>query len=147
MIKFKFLLFSLILSTFSFSQNGRIFFQYDLAGNQIVRSFCGSCKFSDKNDISEIEDKEYIKSYSEDFISYYPNPVKDELYVKWNNIDDNYVINFEIYNSLGSLILKKEINKEQNKITINLNNSSSGYLVGILFYSNGRKESFKIIKE
>lgn len=58
----------------------QIHFEYDVAGNQILRSWCSSCESrmnkNQEKDIAEINDSDLQKFFPEDIISYYPNPVK-----------------------------------------------------------------------
>ena len=68
----------------------KIRFEYDEAGNQILRTWCTSCSSRITNepekDFSKLEDSDLQKFFPQDVISYYPNPVKEELYLKWDII-------------------------------------------------------------
>lgn len=70
----------------SYSQN-KILFEYDTAGNQIQRVLCINCEpgrgriAQNKKEITELTSEDLIKTYPGDLISYYPNPVKEELYL------------------------------------------------------------------
>ncbi len=98
---------------FGFSQftsaQDRIIFSYDNAGNQITRSLCLQCttlKNSPKpKEIIALKEEDLQKFFPEDVISYYPNPVKEELYLKWELKDENLV------NSIPSIWIEWAIAK------------------------------------
>ena len=97
----------LFLSSLSFGQ--KIAFNYDDAGNQIQRYICTSCHSRKTNDTDyktpeSLTDKDLIKDDLYGQISYYPNPVKEELYVKWHNKVDNQVTKIELYSISGQLV-------------------------------------------
>ena len=75
----------------------KINFSYDSAGNQIVRSLCISgCNPAGKSvdevkEVQALTDEDLLKFSKQDVISYYPNPVKEQLYLKWELINDNKV--------------------------------------------------------
>ena len=75
---------------------------------------------------------------NKDFISIYPNPIKDDLFIK----SDKEIQKVEIYNLLGKLVIKKE--KERFN-QINLSQLQTGVYL-IRFYSEGNIISKKIIK-
>ncbi len=143
-----FFFFIFLMSIVSKAQD-KIIFEYDLAGNQVVRRFCTSCKFSngDIKDIEEITEQDLIKSFPEDIISYYPNPVKDELYIKWEIINDNVVKEIQLFDVNGKLL--STINNLENTNNTNLQFSvlpANIYLL-LLVYKNGEIKSIKIVKE
>ena len=77
------------------AQVPKIHFDYDDFGNQIRRELCANCPLRISNqpqkEISEIKQEDLQKFSSQDVISYYPNPVKEELYLKWDLIKNNTV--------------------------------------------------------
>lgn len=147
-MKLFYTIFSILTLNFCLAQD-KIIFEYDQAGNQIVRRFCTSCRFSneDSKDIEEITEHDLIKSFPEDVISYYPNPVKDELYIKWELINDNVVKEIQLYDVGGKLLTT--INNLENTNYTNLQFSElpvNIYLV-LMVYKNGDIKSIKIVKE
>lgn len=136
-----------IFYSFSVNAQNRILFSYDGLGNQIRRVICLNCTTSKIVSPSELTDADLIKSDVSDQISYYPNPVREELYVKWTLIDEKKVENISVYNMTG--ILLKQFN--------NLNADTlqaipfSGYPEGmyevVLIYNNGEKKALKILKK
>ncbi|WP_099711343.1 T9SS type A sorting domain-containing protein [Flavobacterium sp. 9] len=130
----------------------KIGFEYDTAGNQIRRFLCVNClpstgKTADVKEIDSLQEKDLQKFFSEDVISYYPNPVKEELYLKWQLSDDNVMSSIEVINMNGQ-ILKRMSNLEQ-LTTQNLafGAYSSGIYLIVLNYSNGKQKTIKIMKQ
>ena len=82
----------------------KILFSYDNAGNQIKRELCINCP-SGTGKTTNVKPKEIIalteddlqKFFPDDLISYYPNPVKEELYLKWELKDENLVNSIQVY--------------------------------------------------
>ncbi len=136
-------------SLFSLGQI-KLNFEYDNAGNQIRRSVCSGCRLASNQkvtDIANLTNKDMIKDFPEDLISYYPNPVKEELYLKWELKDNNKITEIHIYNLSGQLL--KSIQKLENQSTqaIAFQEYPQGNYVLLLLYSNGEQKSLKIIKQ
>jgi flagellar hook assembly protein FlgD len=138
------------LLLFCFGINGMaqsVTFEYDAAGNQIKRQYSLSGRYSSEpiKEYKDVTNEDLIKFFPEDVISYYPNPVKDELYLKWELINENKVLNIQIYNINGQVI--KTINNiEENKTIISFQEYTSGTYLVNLNYSSGEQKSIKIIK-
>lgn len=132
-----------------FSQ--KIRFEYDAAGNQILRKWCPSCLSRDSNEvfkeISNLDDSDLKKFFPEDVISYYPNPVKEELYIKWDLINNNAVSKIEIYSFSGQLVSSiGSLEKEESKM-ISFQDYPVGSFLVLLHYTNGEQKSITIIKQ
>ncbi|WP_264538120.1 T9SS type A sorting domain-containing protein [Flavobacterium sp. N1736] len=145
----------LFLSTFAISTaQSKILFSYDTAGNQIKRELCISgCVTSKKvndsvKDIESLVQGDLLKFASEDTFSYYPNPVKEELYLKWKISDENNIQNIQVYNISGQVLTSFKKGKSGDD---NQNISFSNYPIGIyminLVYKNGDEKTIKIIKQ
>lgn len=141
------------ISYISTAQNN-LMFSYDNAGNQIKRELCISeCFASKKADkpVKEVEDltqEDLLKFSPEDAISYYPNPVKEELYLTWQPIGDNNVKTIKIYNINGQLIDSFKQNKsENNSQNISFNRYPNGIYLIELLYKDGDQKTIKIIKQ
>lgn len=145
------LLFSFLFFTFIGNSQQRIIFSYDSAGNQTNRviCLCGSRIANDTIQTKTIEtltNEDLIKDEIYDQISYYPNPVLDELYVKWNNSDKSYVIKIELYNMNGqSLKSYSDLSRTQ-ITTIPFHNYPNGMYHVVLIYNNGEKKTLKVVK-
>lgn len=125
----------------------KIHFDYDVAGNQITREFCLTCLAkSNSKDISELTDSDLLKFLPEDNFSYYPNPVKEELFLKWDNFNTIKISNIKLFSSNGALL--KLFEKQENLISQNIlfRDYPNGLYVIILSYTNGEEKSIKIIK-
>ena len=95
----------LIVPLLTNGQN-KMIFEYDQSGNQIKRQLCINCPIPDRkaeNDIYSDEDN-LLKFFDEDVISYYPNPVKEVLFIKWKITYDSKVYTIKIYTLNGQLL-------------------------------------------
>lgn len=149
----KFLLILFLLSSLAYKINAQtIRFEYDTAGNQIKRSICGTCKIDTgkKEQIKEITalvEEDLQKFSPEDSFSYYPNPVREELYLKWELANDNYIKSLQIYNFNGQLLKSFSQSNSNNSQTISFQSYPSGIYLIDLHYSNGEQKTIKIIKK
>lgn len=134
------------------SSQTRIIFTYDSAGNQTVRKLCLNCneyKHSEEQpkEVKEIEEEDLLTFFDEDVISYYPNPVKEELYLRWELINENKVSKIDIYNLNGKIIKSYiDLDKDNSKNISFQEYPPSTYLV-VLYYTNGEQKSITIVKE
>jgi hypothetical protein len=145
------LLLFLGLSLLVKAQN-KITFDYDIAGNQIVRELCISCnktsyKTTAPKEIAALQEEDLQKFSAEDLISYYPNPVKEELFLKWELANNNTVSSLQVYNINGQE-LQSYVNLEKtNTKNLPFQVYPSGAYLIVFFYSNGEQKSIKIIKQ
>lgn len=148
----------LLLILFCFSLNGmaqnldRVIFEYDSAGNQIIRRFCINCStFRNTNDsikdFSELKEEDLLKFSPTDNISYYPNPVSEELYLKWELINDVKVSRIDVYNINGQLIKSFSNLTNENNKTIPFQELPVGTYSILLLYSNSEQKPIIIIKK
>lgn len=144
------LLFCMLLFT---RAQGKLKFTYDpLTGNQITRELCFGCPNVAKpsKDIQEIEaiTEEDLQKFSPgDEISYYPNPVKEELYLKWEVIDQNTISSIQVYNITGQVLKNYAGNDNAGNINIPFQDYSNGVYLIQLNYSKGDSKTIKIIKQ
>jgi len=128
----------------------KIKFSYDTAGNQTSRILCPNCPPETGKQIKEIEaltDEDLEKFSEEDVISYYPNPVKEELYLKWELTDDNYVTSIQIFSMTGQVLTTYQATKKNNTQNILFQSYPSGVYVVLLNYKSGDPKTIKIIKQ
>lgn len=133
----------------------KITFTYDNAGNQTARVLCLSGCTSKSSaiskdtvkDIAAITDEDLEKFYPSDQISYYPNPVKEELFLKWQQAEKNSVSSIAVYGLNGQVL--QTYSKTENINTKNI--SFQSYPIGIyivaLIYTSGEQKTIKIIKQ
>lgn len=141
----------LLLTTLVFSQN-KILFEYDKSGNQVSRTLCINCLQAGKSaatttETALLETGDLQKFFPEDVISYYPNPVKEELYLKWELINENKVSEIQLFTLNGQLLTTISKLKTTNTQTIPFTNYPSGTYLLLLIYTNGDQKTIKIIKE
>ena len=149
MNKFPLLLILLLFTVFYNTQAQTISFDYDTAGNQTTRTLCLLCqsKKGDTKEIVALTEEDMQKFYPEDVISYYPNPVKEELYLKWELINDNYVSSIKVYDLNGRMIDSYTNLDNNNNQNVFFQRFPNGIYIVVLVYSNKEEKSIKIIKE
>lgn len=140
--------FLLVISGFVCQAQDRITFSYDDAGNQIQRKLCINCSTSKMaKEITALEESDLLKFSSKDAISYYPNPVKEELYLQWELIDGNSLSLIQVYGLNGQILQSfSNLNKKDNQ-NIAFQSYPTGMYVVLLSYKNGEQKSIKIIKK
>lgn len=146
-----FLFFSIFFFNIIQAQDFKIKFTYDSAGNQTKRELkLGGANRPTKNEakeISELVEEDLQKFFPEDVISYYPNPVREELFLKWELIDENKVSTIAVYTTSGQLMKSyKQLETKQNQI-IPFQELPEGIYSIILYYTNGEEKFIKIIKK
>jgi hypothetical protein len=144
------LLFLLFLLSFSSNAQTKIKFSYDNAGNQTSRILCMGCPPETGKQIKEIEalvDEDLKKFSTEDLFSYYPNPVKEELYLKWELTNDNYVTSIQVISMEGQVLNAYQASKTNNTQNILFQSYPSGIYVVLLHYKSGDPKTIKIIKQ
>lgn len=140
------------LSAFANAQQ-KITFSYDSAGNQIVRNLCLSgCASTGKSvkDVKEMEavtDDDLLKFSKEDVISYYPNPVKEQLYLKWELINDNKVSSIIVYGMSGQILQTFSRTESADNQVVSFGEYPRGVYLVVLNYKNGDQKTIKIIKQ
>ena len=142
----------LILLTYSLvihAQTKKISFEYDAAGNQVKRSLIFETNKTDvvAKEKEAIIEEDLQKFFPEDVLSYYPNPVREELYLKWQLTNENYVKALQIYSFNGQKIRSYSQSNTDNSLTIPFQSYPSGVYLIILEYSNGEQKTIKIIKK
>ncbi|MDA6071859.1 T9SS type A sorting domain-containing protein [Flavobacterium sp. AC] len=130
----------------------KIKFSYDaFTGSQVNRTLCINCLSSktSKNteEIEAIEEEDLLKFSPTDVISYYPNPVKEELYLKWDLINENFVTSIVVTGINGQSLLSYKNQKEVNSQNIPFQNLPTGVYIVSLTYNNGEQKTIKIIKQ
>jgi len=142
----------LVILLFSFITNAqKLNFSYDNAGNQINRVLCMSnCSAKPAKEVKEIEalvEEDMEKFFPEDVISYYPNPVKEELFLKWIISEDNYVSSIDIVSMAGQMLKQYHTTSGTDNQNIPFQEYPTGVYIVLLKYSNGEQKSIKIIKK
>lgn len=145
-IKFTATLFFLYIGC-AFSQN-TLSFNYDSAGNQTVREIiCINCSVGGKiaSESSQEENLEQSKEHTQ--ISFYPNPVQEELYIKWVNEDNQFATSIEVYSLQGQMMYTQQNLSETDNTTIQFQSYAQGMYSVFLIYNNNEKKVLKVIKK
>ncbi|ALM48931.1 hypothetical protein AMR72_08545 [Flavobacterium psychrophilum] len=139
----------LLISTVSYSQH-TLSFSYDNAGNQTKRELiCISCRTSnsESNSTSSVENtRELTKSSEYADIMYYPNPVLEELYIKWQN-ENSHVTEIMVYTNTGQIIFSYKDLLDTDNTKISFQNLSEGMYNVVMIYSNGDQKNLQVIKK
>lgn len=151
-MKHIFFFFITFLSLNSYGQITRLHFYYDDAGNQITRTlnFNSQSTRTSENiipkEITELKEEDLLKFSPEDVISYYPNPVREELYLKWELTNENKVSSIEVFSINGQRInVFADLEKENTK-NIPFQEYPQGTYLVLLNYTNGEQKSITILK-
>jgi len=144
------LLLFLGFSLFTEAQD-KITFDYDNAGNQTVRELCLSCtkanyKTKAPKEIIALKEEDLQKFSPEDVISYYPNPVKEELYLKWELVADKTVTDIQLYDLNGRVLQNFGKLEKSNSLNIPFLNYPRGTYLVMLVYNDGESKTIKISK-
>lgn len=143
-------LFTIVLfvsAYFSYSQT--VTFEYDAAGNQVRRVYTSTLSRMaqpESKEYKQLVQNDFQKFFPEDVISYYPNPVKEELFLKWELQADKKVLSIDIYNVNGQFLQNGSIQND-NTTTISFSQYTSGTYIVNLKYDNGEQKSITIIKQ
>lgn len=125
-------------------------FSYDTAGNQITRTWCSSCQGrssgDNPKDAGDITENDLEKFHPEDIVSYYPNPVQEQLYLKWKLTYDTRMSEINLYNINGQLIQSVKNLQNTDHYLFPFHSLPEGIYTLNLTYSNGKEEPIKIIK-
>lgn len=142
---------TLFLTSIICSSQNKITFSYDAAGNQISRTLCLTCtskNIKDKpKEVIALTEEDLQKFSPEDVISYYPNPVKEELYLKWELIQDKFVSTIQVFGLDGKVLTSYSNLEKTNNQTIPFQSLPRGVYLVVLIYNNGEQKTIKIIKQ
>ncbi len=124
-------------------------FEYDDAGNQVVRKpiYLALPRLGRPTTPNPEVPKEFVESDIYSDVLYYPNPTIEILYVKWKNENETFVDSMQLYNLNGQQMLQLNDLKNQETNEINFQTFPSGMYELVLVYSNSKKKTLKIIKQ
>ena len=138
----------------SYSQTPkRIKFSYDPAtGTQTQRfiCLCPIAKVANDSifkDLENISEEDLINDTENEFVKYYPNPVLEELYIRWTNTKNSYLIAIDLYSLNGQLIRHHTNLQNQETSRVTFYNLPDGYYNVILVYSNNDRKTLKVVKQ
>ena len=131
--------------------SNKLVFEYDGAGNQVKRYLCLGCssttgKKANPKEIIALKEEDLQKFFPEDVISYYPNPVKEELYLKWELVADKTVTSIYLYDINGQVLKTYDNLDKANNLNIPFFNYPTGTYLVVLVYNDGEQKTIKIVK-
>jgi GH24 family phage-related lysozyme (muramidase) len=134
-----------ILLALAYSSYGQLTtFSYDIAGNQTAMyveiQIISPGKMASAS--TTLQNNPIYKD-----VKYYPNPVKSELYMEWQNINDNSLNSIVVFNIDGKLLKEYRELNTTNNYTLPFQDYPQGVYFVEFLYSNGEQKSFKIIKQ
>ena len=118
-------------------------FQYDTAGNQVERYISYSGRYANSN-APTTETTTTLQEYDE--FKYYPNPVKEELYLEWTNAEDKSVQEIQLFDLQGKVMYQKMTN-DLKSTSIPFQPLAKGVYFLHIQYSNQTQKSIKILKD
>lgn len=140
----------LLLLNSGYAQFNEILFDYDTAGNQIKRYAINMARATNSDSIKNIEDlveEDLLKSDIYEDVKYYPNPVKEELFVKWVMSENKFVERVDLYSLTGQLLTSRNKLAKENTISIQFTGYPEGMYNLVLLYSDGEQKTLKVIKK
>lgn len=150
-MNFKKYLIIALLAFASAKAQDKIKFTYDAAGNQTLREICFGCKpAAPAKALKELAPEDYTpldESLTQDQISYYPNPVQEELYLKWQLINDRKVTAILVFMANGQVVQTHQNTSNTQLQTLAFGNLPAGVYLIMMQYSDGKEKTFKIIKK
>jgi choice-of-anchor A domain-containing protein len=134
--------------------SNELVFDYDPAGNQQKRYLCINCKTPSQlttaktpQNFSEVPAAEFIESEFSSALSYYPNPVKEELYVQWHFVPSQTIESFRVYDLSGRLLTSYREPEGNTTETISFGSYPSGVYLLEVSYTSGDQKTIQIIKQ
>jgi hypothetical protein len=131
----------LFITSLSFGQ--QTLFSYDPAGNQ-------TNVFVEINIVASSRiatDSTLLNNPIYKDVKYFPNPVKSELYMEWEIIDENTLSSITIFNLEGVLLKNFNELNNVNSYILPFDSYPQGIYLVTFLYSNGEQKTFKIIKQ
>lgn len=98
-------------------------------------------------EMEAVTEDDLIKFSKEDVISYYPNPVKEQLYLKWELINDNKVSSITVYAFSGQVLQRFSRTESSDNQIISFTECPRGVYLVTLDYNYGEHKTIKIIKQ
>jgi hypothetical protein len=146
-----YILFSFLIIMNVMSGQTRVQFSYDNEGNQVLRAICANCQDRVANDSikspKSITENDLIKDETYVGLSYYPNPVSEELFVKWINEKGQFVADVTVYTMTGQQLKQYKNLRGQETITVGFQTYPQGFYNLILSYNTGEKKVLKVMKK
>ncbi|WP_164875601.1 T9SS type A sorting domain-containing protein [Apibacter sp. HY039] len=148
MKKIYFLIFSVFAFTNLYSQKLNLTFEYDGAGNQIIRKYVSTIGITTYNQSQEEQEPEVSRGarLSETKVQVFPNPVLTILTIQWENNLSNPVKRIELLPYNSEAIENVSFKHSENKTTLNMTDKASGVYYLKIHFTDGVIVNHKLIK-
>lgn len=134
----------------AFVQAQKIKFEYDAAGNQILREYVFTAKQAPSEEppkeIAQLQEEDFQTFAPEDEISFYPNPVKEELYLRWELTNNKKVALISLFDLNGKKLQSYSRFTQENTLNIPFYNYPLGTYLVVMEYTGGEIKTIKIVK-
>ena len=124
-------------------------FDYDSAGNQITRVLCINCppegRGAPEKDVENPAAYDYKLFDENDSFAYYPNPVTESLFIKWNDVVVAPAF-VEVYNVAGHKLSHKEF-KSKVELSLSFESYPAGVYIVLVVNNLEEKKTIKVIKK
>lgn len=131
---------TLISQVIIYAQTQTFVFAYDFSGNQVERYINYSGRYAN----TQTETNTTLQEYDE--FKYYPNPVKEELYLEWTNAEGKSVQEIQLFDLQGKIMYQKNTSNEMTT-SIQFHSLAKGVYFLNIQYSNQTQKSIKILKD
>lgn len=137
---------------FSIQAQDKLVFSYDNAGNQILRDrICLNCSAAKadvaKDAIPSTDSDEIAQDWLDEKFIASPNPVTDILSVEWINKKETEILQLSLYGSGNRLLYTLKPVTGINQAEFNFSRYPSGFYILLVSYSDGKTETYKILKK
>lgn len=128
---------------------GSLSFEYDEAGNQILREMtCVNCNTPSAGrhampGFADGQPDEIIDGQ----ISYYPNPVLEQLHIEWTNDAKSSLKSINVYSISGQLVLSQMDVQDKDRTDLGFGDRAQGIYNIVLLYTNGEQKTIKVVKK
>jgi hypothetical protein len=128
-----------------------IAFDYDGAGNQKKRSMIYlAARHHQRHHLipssTVVDEKQLVASEEYSDISYYPNPLESQLYLKWTDEKEKDMETIELYDITGKLMHIYPNQNDKSDATIDFEQYPQGIYELKLLYAGGEVKTLKIVK-
>lgn len=136
-------------SAYCYSQGlyGAVNFEYDSAGNQKTRELeiCLNC--GDRTGSQENSSFKKIEENSESTLTYFPNPVSEQLQLQWQNLELDYITAIDLYTLSGQKMYTSNFDFTVTETVLDFTPYAAGIYNLLVTYKNGDIKTVKIVKK
>lgn len=141
-----------LCSLVAFAQEEPLQLQYDAAGNQTMsRLVCINCPGEPQagggGETPGAEAPIILSEKTLNQLTYYPNPVTEELTLLWKNNSHRRITSVSVYTLGGKRALYASPLNLQESLVLSFSALASGLYEIVALTSDGKTEAFKILKK